>query len=224
MADTKTYTVYRSMSGNGKDYARGDEREMTEADAAPLVATGALALKGEVPMERGDPVRHMFGTAKGSSPANVELDRARSDLSELRQQHDDLGKAHAEAIDTLRSGHQTELRDLSERSLTTLGEIEKDRDAQRQRADRAEGELADANTALTELRDLSERSQMTLGAIEKDRNAQRERADRAEGELADANTALTSLRDELTAAKSALADLQADPRLTADVTKQSTKK
>lgn len=39
---TKTYRVARAMTSNGKDFARGDKRELTEHDAAPLVASGAL--------------------------------------------------------------------------------------------------------------------------------------------------------------------------------------
>lgn len=68
MTTKKTYTVHRAMHGDGRDYARGDTREMTESDAAPLVKTGALALEGEVPLERGEPVIHTFGTA----PSEVE--------------------------------------------------------------------------------------------------------------------------------------------------------
>lgn len=62
MADKLTYTVHRAMHGDGKDYARGDTRELTEIDAAPLVATGALSLKGEDPVTREPAVRHTFGT------------------------------------------------------------------------------------------------------------------------------------------------------------------
>ncbi len=64
MSDKHTYTVHRAMHGDGKDYARGDTREMTELEAAPLVATGALAKKGEVPFERGAAVAHTFGAIK----------------------------------------------------------------------------------------------------------------------------------------------------------------
>ncbi len=38
----KTYTVARAMTADGKDYARGDVRELTEGDAAHLLASGAL--------------------------------------------------------------------------------------------------------------------------------------------------------------------------------------
>lgn len=61
MADKKTYTVHRAMHGNGKDYARGDTRELTEADAAPLVASGALSEEGTDPLVREPGVRHAFG-------------------------------------------------------------------------------------------------------------------------------------------------------------------
>lgn len=63
MADKKSYTVHRAMHGDGKDYVRGDTREMTEVEAAPLVKTGALALKGEAPAAREPGVRHTFGQA-----------------------------------------------------------------------------------------------------------------------------------------------------------------
>ena len=61
MADKHSYTVNRAMHGDGKDYARGDTRELTETDAAPLVTTGALSLKGKDPVEREPAVRHTFG-------------------------------------------------------------------------------------------------------------------------------------------------------------------
>lgn len=38
----KTYRVLRQQHDGAKDYTRGDAREMTEADAAPLVQMGAL--------------------------------------------------------------------------------------------------------------------------------------------------------------------------------------
>lgn len=53
----KTYDVHRSMTGD-RDYQRGDTREMEEADAAELVASGALSLKGERPVPREPMVRH----------------------------------------------------------------------------------------------------------------------------------------------------------------------
>ncbi len=63
MSDKKTYDVHRSMHGDGRDYGRGDTREMTEADAVGLVATGALSLKGQKPVEPTPAVEHTFGTA-----------------------------------------------------------------------------------------------------------------------------------------------------------------
>lgn len=60
MAEKIKYDVKRSMQGD-KDYNRGDTRMMTEADAAPLVATGALVRHGEKPGEREPAVRHTFG-------------------------------------------------------------------------------------------------------------------------------------------------------------------
>lgn len=68
MAEKNTYTVHRSMHGDGRDYERGDTRELTEAEAATLVATGALALEGEqpiVPPVSG--VVHTFGTKPSES-------------------------------------------------------------------------------------------------------------------------------------------------------------
>lgn len=61
MAAKETYIVNRAMHGDGRDYARGDTRQLTETDAAPLVATGALSRKGEKPAEREPAVRHTFG-------------------------------------------------------------------------------------------------------------------------------------------------------------------
>lgn len=53
----RKYDVYRSMTGD-KEYVRGDVREMEEADAVDLVASGALALEGEDPVNRDPLVRH----------------------------------------------------------------------------------------------------------------------------------------------------------------------
>lgn len=39
---TKTYRVARAMTSDGTDYARGDKRDLSEGDAAPLVQSGAL--------------------------------------------------------------------------------------------------------------------------------------------------------------------------------------
>ena len=62
MADTKTYIVNRSMHGEGRYYARGDTRKLTEADAASLLASGALSEQGKEPVTREPAVRHTFGT------------------------------------------------------------------------------------------------------------------------------------------------------------------
>jgi hypothetical protein len=63
MTEKKTYTVHRAMHGGGKDYERGDTREMTELDAAAMVKAGALSLEGEEPVKRPVPaVEHTFGT------------------------------------------------------------------------------------------------------------------------------------------------------------------
>lgn len=61
MAEQNEYTVNRSMQGD-KDYERGDTRKMSAADAAPLLATGALSEKGKEPAEREPGVRHTFGS------------------------------------------------------------------------------------------------------------------------------------------------------------------
>lgn len=61
MTETKTYTVLRAMHGDGRDYARGDTREMTATDAAALVKGGALALEGEDAAIRKPAVQHTFG-------------------------------------------------------------------------------------------------------------------------------------------------------------------
>jgi hypothetical protein len=61
MSEKKTYIVNRAMHGDGKDYARGDTRQLTEADAALLVQSGALTEKGGKTAEREPTVRHTFG-------------------------------------------------------------------------------------------------------------------------------------------------------------------
>ncbi|KQM88650.1 hypothetical protein ASE67_02605 [Sphingomonas sp. Leaf23] len=66
MADKKTYTVHRAMHGDGRDYARGDTREMTEADAASLVTTGALSLEGDEPKAAAPAIEHTFGQKPSS--------------------------------------------------------------------------------------------------------------------------------------------------------------
>jgi hypothetical protein len=61
---TKTYTVHRSMHGDGRDYEPGDTRELDEIDAAALVESGALSLEGEDPRVREPAVRNTFGKAE----------------------------------------------------------------------------------------------------------------------------------------------------------------
>jgi len=68
---TKTYTVHRAMHGNGRDYERGDTREMTEADAAEMVATGALSLEGEEPIGREPGIVHTYGEPHSTAPTYV---------------------------------------------------------------------------------------------------------------------------------------------------------
>jgi hypothetical protein len=62
MAEIKNYTVNRSMHGDGRDYARGDTRKMTVADAAVLLASGALSEEGADAVTPEPAVRHTFGT------------------------------------------------------------------------------------------------------------------------------------------------------------------
>ena len=73
MADKKTYTVHRGMHGDGRDYQVGDTRELTEADAAELVASGALSLMGEAPKVREPSVRHTFGAAEDTGHLDTTI-------------------------------------------------------------------------------------------------------------------------------------------------------
>ncbi|MED5545792.1 MAG: hypothetical protein VYD90_11125 [Pseudomonadota bacterium] len=43
MPSPKTYTCLRAMTDNGKNYARGDEIELSDGDAAGLLKIGAIA-------------------------------------------------------------------------------------------------------------------------------------------------------------------------------------
>lgn len=84
MSDKHEYTVHRAMHGDGKDYERGDTREMTEVDAAPLIASGALARKGEVPMERAAPVTHTFGQRPADDAETFVPALGNADVSDSR--------------------------------------------------------------------------------------------------------------------------------------------
>lgn len=64
MADRQKYTVHRAMQGDDKAYERGDTRELSAADAAPLLASGAISLPGKEPVRRGAGVEHTFGARK----------------------------------------------------------------------------------------------------------------------------------------------------------------
>lgn len=70
MSEKKTYIVNRAMHGDGKDYARGDTRQLTETDAAALVQSGALTERGGKVADREPAVRHTFG----SQPSKVNDD------------------------------------------------------------------------------------------------------------------------------------------------------
>lgn len=63
MSDKHKFTVNRAMQDGAKSYERGDTREMTEIEAAPLLAAGALSKEGEKPAERKPAVQHTFGAA-----------------------------------------------------------------------------------------------------------------------------------------------------------------
>lgn len=73
MANMKTYTVHRGMHGDGRDYVPGDTRELTEADAAVLVESGALSLEGEEPKVREPAVRNTFGAAEPTGHLNSTI-------------------------------------------------------------------------------------------------------------------------------------------------------
>ena len=70
MAEKQKYQVNRSMLGD-KEYGRGDTREMTEAEAeaAGLLASGALSKPGEEPAQREPAVQHTFGAAPAEDDA-----------------------------------------------------------------------------------------------------------------------------------------------------------
>lgn len=63
MADKIKYTVNRSMQDGSNTYERGDTRELTEIDAATLLASGALSLPGKPAADRDPAVVHTFGTS-----------------------------------------------------------------------------------------------------------------------------------------------------------------
>ncbi|MBB3034049.1 hypothetical protein [Alteriqipengyuania lutimaris] len=56
---TKKYTVLKAQTDGTKDYARGDTRTMSEADAKPLIDMGALeegaAARSKVKRKAADP-------------------------------------------------------------------------------------------------------------------------------------------------------------------------
>lgn len=63
MAEKHTYIVHRTMMGD-KEYQRGETRELTAAEAAPLIVSGALSKEGEEPQARDPAVQHTFGARK----------------------------------------------------------------------------------------------------------------------------------------------------------------
>ena len=50
MSSPKSYRCLRAMTDNGRDYARGDEIELSDADAAGLLQIGAI-LDGSAPLD-----------------------------------------------------------------------------------------------------------------------------------------------------------------------------
>jgi hypothetical protein len=75
MSEKKKYEVHRSMQDGATEYNRGDTREMTAGDAAPLIASGALSEPGKKPHVRDGGVTHAFGKAEGSSAEIVNPPR-----------------------------------------------------------------------------------------------------------------------------------------------------
>lgn len=63
MAEKQKYTVNRTMQDGPHEYCRGDTRALTEIDAAPLLASGAISKPGEEPATREPAVTHTFGSA-----------------------------------------------------------------------------------------------------------------------------------------------------------------
>lgn len=85
MAEKQKYVVNRAMQDGANEYSRGDTREMTEIDAAPLLAIGALSKPGEEPAEREPAVQHTFGAAPteqreytSAGEGSVQLERTQN--------------------------------------------------------------------------------------------------------------------------------------------------
>ncbi|WP_066723559.1 hypothetical protein [Sphingomonas pituitosa] len=74
MSDKKIkYEVRRSMQCGAESFERGDTRELTEAEALPLLKSGALCLPGEDPAQRDPAVMHTFGSAPQESPTDFTV-------------------------------------------------------------------------------------------------------------------------------------------------------
>lgn len=71
MSDKIKYLVHRSMQSGSESFERGDTRELTEIEAAPLLESGAISLPGEKPATRTAGVQHTFGAAEGGSPLKL---------------------------------------------------------------------------------------------------------------------------------------------------------
>jgi len=110
MANKHTYIVNRSMHGDGRDYARGDKRRLTEADAAALVASGALSLPGEDPLEPTSAVRHTFGAAQSLTNDRGYTDAGSASLSLERAEQQTASMPAVGDLERLQSAHAEELR------------------------------------------------------------------------------------------------------------------
>lgn len=54
MSSPKSYLCLRAMTDNGRDYARGDEIELSDADAAGLLQIGAISGESATPDDSAD--------------------------------------------------------------------------------------------------------------------------------------------------------------------------
>lgn len=54
MSSPKSYLCLRAMTDNGRDYARGDEIELSDADAAGLLQIGAISDESATPDDSAD--------------------------------------------------------------------------------------------------------------------------------------------------------------------------
>lgn len=147
-AGTGSFVVQRAMQDGATEYLPGDTREMRTADAAELVAIGALTPVGVDPPAREPAVRHTFGSvasevnARGFTSASgdaVVLTRP-SDAAHdaaLKRLHDEYGYR----IDMLRIDHAKALAEASDAARAATEKAA----AAEQRVATLEAELKDAN-------------------------------------------------------------------------------